>query len=334
MIGVTAIARNYLAHARVLADSFRSAHRRDRFVVLCVDAAPGELADEPFEVITGEELVGPVELARRGYIYSTQELVSSMKSEVLAHLVATHREPVVFIDADGCLYGALRDVARLARRHGIVLSPHRPAPAPTSDNDADYRAEAMIVQAGVFNAGFLAVGPRAAPFLEWWRRRTARHCIGDIGAGFLMCQTWLGLVPGLFSHYVLADPGLNLMGWNLAGRDIGWRGSTPMIGDRPLRHFHFCARFDPHNPDRLSPHGDTFPGWPETLDGFPGLTRLAREYAERLLAAGHDAMKAVPPVHAHHPDGSPIDPAERRAYRVALIEAESTGGTVTLPGHG
>ena len=56
------------------------------------------------------------------------------------------------------------------------------------------------------------------------------------------------------------------------------------------------------------------------------MARLAAAYAERLLAAGYDEFRMVAPTHAGHPDGSVIEPAERRAYRIALIEAESAGG--------
>lgn len=327
MIGATAIARNFVAHARILADSFVAAHPGGRFVVLCLDAEPGELSfPAEVDVLTGLELFGEAELNRRGYMYSTQELVSSSKPDIMRRLVHDSGEPLVFLDADSFVYGGLTDLGDLAGEHGIALSPHRLGGSNIElEGDADFRAEGQIIQAGVFNAGLLAVSSGAVPFLEWWRRRTARHAIMDVSAGFLACQTWLALVPALFPHCVLSDRGVNVMGWNLHDRDVDWVAGRPEISGRPLRHFHFCGRFDPHCPDQLSPHAHTWPGWP-ALNDRPGVRPLVTDYARRLLAAGYDTWLSESPRFAWLPDGQPVTPEARRRYRGELITAERSGG--------
>ena len=58
MHACTIIARNYPAHARVLAKSFRSNHPTGRFSTLILDDLEHEIGDnEPFEVIRPSEIM-------------------------------------------------------------------------------------------------------------------------------------------------------------------------------------------------------------------------------------------------------------------------------------
>ncbi|MBC7678995.1 MAG: hypothetical protein H7233_08400, partial [Pseudorhodobacter sp.] len=178
------------------------------------------------------------------------------------------------------------------------------------------------LSAGVFNSGYLGVGPEgdSAPFLDWWADRTARHCLSDTSRSQFVEQRWLSVAPGLFDLEVCRDPGANLMGWRLGAHDVD--ADTLTFLDRPVRTFHFCGGFDPDQPHRLA----TMPGlpWPEA-PSRPGAVALCRGYARELLTAGFHAEMARPYRYAALPDGRPLDRFVRHAYLRGLVEAEAAG---------
>jgi hypothetical protein len=318
------IEERYLAEGRVLAESARAHHSGIHIAILVVGALGDGGADEPFEVLTARDVgIDDRELARRAAMYAPQELVSSCKPALLAHLLARHGPPVILLDADMLVLGDLRPLASLAREHAVVLSPHDPSPSRHVPGAVGFEQE--MLRAGVFNGGVVSCGPGAERFLAWWGARTARDCVVDLDAALVMSQTWLTLVPALFDHAVLRDPGINVMGHNLGGRDIDWSDpERPAVGGAPLRAFHFSGKFDPHRPLAGFSGAERWGWWPDARDR-PGLARLCHRYAELLLAAGHDRQRALP-ARFGVVGNLPLDLPMRRAHRAALIAAEAEGG--------
>ncbi len=315
----TVIARNFLAHARVLATSLAEYDPGMSCSALIVDGTQELDAREPFEVLAPADIgIDGRELARRATMYDTRGLVSSMKPRLLSALLAREREPVLLLDADGCIYASLAEIGDRAGAHSLVLSPHLHEPAPLG---TELGIEQIVLKAGVMNGGLVGVGAGAEPFLDWWAQRTERHCIEDAGRALLLGQLWLTLATVLFEHYVLTDRGCNVMGWNLYARDIVWAQGRASIDGTPLRHFHFLGGFDPERPQRLSPDRRIDPFWP-SLEERPGAARLARDYAARLLAAGFHETREWAAVHSRAAAAAPLEPWMRAAYRAALMVAE------------
>ena len=71
-----------------------------------------------------------------------------------------------------------------------------------------FGADQTLVRAGTFNAGLLAVGEGAEPFLDWWNDRTARYCLLEPGRALFVDQGWLALVPTLFDCHIVREPGM------------------------------------------------------------------------------------------------------------------------------
>jgi glycosyltransferase involved in cell wall biosynthesis len=324
----TVIARNYLPYARVLAHSIAD-HDGGQLSVLILDDFDGHVdrRDEPFEVVHPEEL----DLTRREFhlmatIYDVVELATALKPWLMDLMLDRAPEPVCYLDPDMELFGPLDDVRTLAYEHGIVLTPHLTEPMP---RDGLFPDETYILRAGVYNLGFIALSPNSVDFREWWKVRLRRDCRIAVDEGVFVDQRWIDFVPALFDHAVIRDPGYDVAYWNLPTREISRDGSRFMVGEHPLRLFHFSG-FSPLSPHVLSRHQGTKAR--VQLADHPVLARICSRYAKKLVDAGYlEAQR-----HAYRFDyaanGHPIDRRLRNSFRLMLQEQEeSHGATRWMP---
>ena len=323
MNACTIVARNYLGQAAVLAESFLEHHPGGSFTTLVIDAERG-LPDgvDPRVGPVGPEATGlaPEEFHRMAAAYSVVELATAVKPFLLRTMLAGGMDQVTYLDPDIQVFAPLDDIAALATAHDIVLTPHLEHPLPPDRALTDI--EAVLLDAGIFNLGFIAVGAGGTPFLDWWGGRLARDCVIDPQGGMFVDQRWVNLVPGYFTHHVLIDPTINVAWWNLPVRDLQATPEGYTVEGRPLRFFHFSG-YDPSRPHLLSSHSGPAPR--VLLSDRPGLRRICDEYGARLLAAGHGRLTAQPYGLATTPGGLPIDGRMRRMYREALLQAEHHG---------
>jgi hypothetical protein len=98
----TIIARNYLAHARVLAKSFFAHHADGSFTVLIVDDERRQFDDrhEAFTALRLSEIgLEAGEIGRLASIYDVTELATAVKPPLLRHLLSQHSD-IIYIDPD------------------------------------------------------------------------------------------------------------------------------------------------------------------------------------------------------------------------------------------
>jgi glycosyltransferase involved in cell wall biosynthesis/SAM-dependent methyltransferase len=322
------IARNYLAAARVLADSLREHHPEVRFHLLVIDD-PGDRFDpeaEPFEVLRPQE-IGLPDFERMAGLYEIIELSTAVKPWLLRHLLERSEDGrVMYLDPDIRLYDRIDDVFEAIGEHGLVLNPHNTEPIP---RDGRKPAEEDILIAGAYNLGFIGLGRgEFADFLlDWWSERLESHCIVDPQRGFFVDQRWIDLVPGLTSDYeLIRDPGFNLAYWNLATRKVERDGDGYLVNGAPLRLFHFSG-FDPRQRHMLSKHQDRI-----RLADEPALAELCADYADALWEAGHEEASEWPYGYAETHGGIPLKPLFRMAYREAVMEDGVGGSLFTADG--
>jgi glycosyltransferase involved in cell wall biosynthesis len=318
VIGATIVARNYLAQARVLAESFRAKHPSKTFVTLVVDGERGPVddANEPFEVFTPGKLgLEPAEFDRMAAIYDVIELSTALKPWFVQRLLETSAEPVGYFDPDMLIFEELDDIGLLAAGHGLVLTPHLTRAASIPEEQA-------ILEVGVYNLGFLAVGEGSAPFLDWWAKRLARDCLVAHDLGSFVDQRWVDLAPALFEACILRDEGCNVAHWNLHQRRLELSSGRFLVNGRPLRFFHFSG-FSPDRPYLLSKHGGARPGL--LISESPALLELHRRYAGLLFDHGYQASSKEPYLLNTLSNGLTLDLRMRRLYRGALVESERAG---------
>ncbi len=332
-IGCTVASRRFLGQARVLADSFFEQHPDGRFAVLIPDAGGVDpKLDERVEVLHPLDVgLDRAEANRMALAYTVKELSCALKVHVARHLIG-RGDTVVLLDGDVCIYDDLTPVAELAERESLVLTPHALTPHATPDHYPSTRglaprrvnalgAEQMVVLAGTYNTGLVALSPEARPFVEWWAGRVARYSLLETSRGLFQEQGWTALAPALFPCHVLREHGWNVSGFHLHDRDIEWAGDKPLIAGEPVRCFHYIT-FDPAQPDQLTRDDQIRAVWPRPEER-PGALRLCAGYAERLTAAGHTRALADTSPNDRLPDGTPIDLQMRTAYREALLEHEA-----------
>jgi glycosyltransferase involved in cell wall biosynthesis/SAM-dependent methyltransferase len=310
----TIIARNYVAHARVLAESFQKIHPDGTCSVLVIDDPTGFIdpASEPFELLTIDE-IGLADPQRMAASYDVMELSTAVKPWLLRHLLEREGgDSVIYLDPDIQIFSSLDEVARRAQRHDVVLTPHFTTPLP---RDGRKPSEEDILIAGSYNLGFIALGAgqTAHALLDWWSERLENDCLNEPERGRFVDQRWIDLAPGLWPGIdVLRDPAFNIAYWNLPTRSLEDDGSGGYrVDGEPLRFFHFSG-FDPRRPTELSRHQNRI-----DVAAHPVLTRICREYAAELLAHGFEEASDWPYGWETMPNGVKLDRAARRVFRDA-----------------
>ena len=314
----TIIARNYVGLARVLEDSFRTVHPDIDFVTLIIDGVDEDSVGSGLtNVLLMEDLgLSPDVSEPMILMYGVMELATALKPATLQHLLRDGYDVAAYFDPDIWVRGDLSDVFEQAARSGIVLTPHTLEPVP---RDGLEICEKAIMQAGIFNLGFIAVSATAGDFLSWWHERLRTDAVVDFQNALFTDQRWIDWVPALFPHVVLRDPGLNVAYWNLHERPLTLGpGDQVLAAGVPLRFFHFSG-FDVANPWVLSRFTGDNPRVMVSDD--PLLQELCVTYAALLTSAGHQSRRTLPYRYADLPDGPLLTPAVRQVYRDALIGA-------------
>jgi glycosyltransferase involved in cell wall biosynthesis/SAM-dependent methyltransferase len=315
----TIIACNYLPFAKVLADSFLTHHRDGTFTILLID-------DEQRRFTPGDNRIDwrrltdigldPVEVRRLAGIYDVTELATAVKPMLLRRLLDEGRREVVYLDPDIRIYDSLEEVAALARKYGIVLTPHTMRPFPKDERQID---GLFVLAAGVYNLGFIGVGESARDFLDWWWQMTRREALIDVARMMFTDQRMVDFVPSFFDHYILKDPGYNVAYWNLHGRELFNDGEKYLVNGMPLRFFHFSG-FDPAKPWLLSKHQGERPR--VLLSERPAIAQLCKEYLASLERMGIHADGRPPYGWSRLPSGVPLTTRMRRLYWSGLVCAE------------
>jgi glycosyltransferase involved in cell wall biosynthesis len=326
----TILAKNYVASAVLLTESFRLHHPDVPVSALVVDGRPSDaLGGLPFDVLYPSDLpLDADEFARMATYYDVTELSTALKPFLLRALLDRGDDVVMYLDPDIEVYAPMYDLFDLAAERAIALTPHVTEPIPRDGLDV---REEVILSSGQFNLGFIAVSNAASPFLEYWRDRTRLHSLIDHARGYFTDQRWLDAVPVLFEHVVVRDTTCNVAYWNLHERSLtlevtangdgdGDGDEHWMIDGRPLRFFHFSGH-DARTPYHLSKHVVR----PRVrVDLHPPLRRLLRGRADRMIARGEPGSKATYGWNRTE-DGVRLNPDIRRLYWEAVWDAEQEG---------
>ncbi|MCI0720042.1 MAG: glycosyltransferase, partial [Acidobacteria bacterium] len=312
----TIIAKNHLSKARVLVDSFLRHHPGCPFFVLLVDHGDGffDLERESFHLVEADQLDIP-NPTKFFFHYDVLECSTAVKPYFLKHLLENHKlKNLIYFDPDILITSSLSAVFSVPDSYSFVITPHLTAPYEDSYRPGEFE----ILQAGVYNLGFLAIRDTevAHRMLLWWQDRLYDKCLMAPERGWHVDQKWFDLVPGLFGDvHVLRDPGYNVAYWNLHERRVQVRNGEVTVNDRPCAFFHFSG-FDPEKPKTVSKHQNRF-----RMEDIEEASILFGRYRDLVLAAGWTETKSWPYNHDYFDNGARISPTIRQLYRSLAGEA-------------
>ena len=325
----TIIAKNYLAHARVLAESFSRHHPDGRCFVLVIDETDGYVdpAAEPFTLVRPDEIGLDAFDEMRG-AYDVMEFSTAVKPWLLRHMLRHHDDGsgVAYMDPDIQVASRMVELEQLLREHAIVLTPHVLEGMP---RDGRKPSEMDILLAGVFNLGFIGLSDRADAhlMLDWWSERLLTDCHVAPERGLFVDQRWVDFVPGLVSDLeIFRDPAYNVAYWNLPERPLERREGTVLVCGRPLRFYHFSG-YSPSRRTLLSTHQDRV-----ELTADETLWALCDAYGDALVAAGHEQVRELPYEHDLLPSGVRLTRAMRSLYRAGVEAGECPESVFTPAG--
>ncbi len=320
----TIIAKNYLAFARTLAQSFLTHHPNDKCFVLIVDDFANYIdpAREQFEIIKLEDLEIP-DARNFCFKYDLKELCTAVKARLLEYLITTKGiDRLFYLDPDILVTAPLDELFEKLERHDIVLTPHLDRDYP---NDSRLPDVAHILRAGVFNLGFIGINSssNARSFLDWWRPKLDEKCLNDVEHGYFVDQKYIDLVPLLFRNvFVETGVGYNVAYWNLHSRYVSRNGNSWRCNDSPLYFYHFSgysperATISSHIPNHLARY---------SLSNRRDVRKLFREYKQLLQANGYESTIDWPYTFGYFDTGEPITRASRTFYRTARKRAQRFG---------
>ena len=324
----TIVARNYIGFARVLEDSFVATNPSIDFLTLVIDGSEEDRSDSRLSnVLLVEDLgLSPDVIEPMLVMYGVTELATALKPALLQHVLRQGYSATAYLDPDIWVCDDLTEVFEQAAESGIVLTPHTLAALP---RDGLEIREQVIMRAGIFNLGFIAVGSGAGDFLSWWHERLRTDAVIDFENGLFTDQRWIDWVPALFPAVVSRDPGLNVAYWNLHERPLSRAEDDRLLAaGAPLRFVHFSG-FDISNPWVLSRFTGENPRVLVSDDVL--LQELSERYAKALTEAEHLTRRALPYGYGRLPGGPVLSPAVRRVYRDSVVGLLPFPGAPTRP---
>lgn len=312
-IGVFTIAsKNYIAYARTLLASVKKHHPEYRRYLCLADEVDGyfDPSEEIFEVIQADSL-GIDTFQDMTIRYDIMEFNTAVKPFMIEWLFNnTDLDVVIYLDPDIQVFSKF-DVLESEFRNGasVVLTPHITQPVEDGLNPNDYH----MLQAGVFNLGFIAVRrcDEAIHFVQWWGRRLKTQCASDISRNLFTDQRWCDLAPCFLDRLkILKNPGFNVAYWNLAQREIAQNESGNwLVNNQPLVFFHFSG-INADQRTLVSKHQNRLE-W----EDIPSCQPLFENYLNALVKAGWDSCKKWPYAYSRTDSSLNIASVMRQLYR-------------------
>jgi glycosyltransferase involved in cell wall biosynthesis len=309
MAACTIIAKNYLAMARVLAESFQRHNPDCPFFVLLMDPVEGYFNPElePFHLLEARHLPIP-HLEGLLFKYDVMEASTAVKPYLLEYLLKRHElGKLVYFDPDILILNPLHELSKVLDDSSIVLTPHITRPYPDKARPNEYH----LLVAGSFNLGFIGLHKdhQTQEFLGWWQRMVYQNCVSLPERGLFVDQKWIDLVPGLYDDVaILREPGYNVAYWNLHERRVTIKNDDVFINDEPCYFFHFSG-FNLGKPSEISKHQTR-----HKMSGLGDGKELFLRYRDLVAASGWKQSSKWPYTYEYFDNGVRIPKIARRYY--------------------
>lgn len=306
---ITIASANYLPYVKTLMQSVRDTNPEYRRYLILADKKPlaDVVCDDLYEVIEADSL-GIDCFDDMVLRYDVMEFNTAVKPFAIDWLFEnTDAANVIYLDPDIRVYRPLSELnAALSGGAAAVVTPHLTRPLEDTKSPNDYH----MLQAGVFNLGFIAVSrdEEAREFVRWWARRLKTQCHADFTRNLFTDQRWVDLAPCYIGKLnILRNPAYNVAYWNLAQRSVATDKKVLRINGKELAFFHFSG-LDRNREAVVSKHQNRF-GWSD----IKPLHRLFKDYRAALKDNGW-IEAAGTPYHYDFAGTLKLVPLIRRLY--------------------
>lgn len=313
----TICAKNYLAQALTLKESFLKHNPSLNFFIFLADKTDG--VEDVEGVVTLDKSWIP-DWVNMAYKYDVIEFNTSIKPFCFGKLFKEGYEKVIYLDPDIYVTRPLDFIYKCLNDKSIVLTPHY---CDIEEHFDGAVSEETFNKVGIYNLGFCAlkndkVGQEIA---KWWQNRLQYKCYSQSSEGLFVDQKWIDYIPGFFpdATCVSSHHGMNVAIWNLHERELfiddkqGYMIRRKKTEDEfPLLFFHFSG-FDPFETSVINRRHPQF-----NVMTYPSFKPIIEEYRERVYANGYDRFSKMKYGFNHYSDGGVITPLQRRMFRVYL----------------
>ena len=313
----TICAKNYLAQALTLRESFLKHNPSLNFFIFLADKIDGV---EDVDGVVALDKSWISDWVNMAFKYDVIEFNTSIKPFCFGKLFKEGYEKVIYLDPDIYVTRPLDYIYECLNNKSVVLTPHY---CDIEEHFDGAVSEETFNKVGIYNLGFCAlkndkVGQEIA---KWWQNRLQYKCYSQSSEGLFVDQKWMDYIPGFFpdATCVSSHHGMNVAIWNLHERELfidekqGYMIRRKKTGDEfPLLFFHFSG-FDPFETTIINRRHPQF-----NVTTYPSFKPIIEEYRERVYANGYDRFSKMTYGFNHYFDGSVITPLQRRMFRVYL----------------
>lgn len=313
----TICAKNYLAQALTLRESFLKHNPSLNFFIFLADKIDGV---EDVDGVVALDKSWIPDWVNMAFKYDVIEFNTSIKPFCFGKLFKEGYEKVIYLDPDIYVTRPLDYIYECLNKKSVVLTPHY---CDIEEHFDGAVSEETFNKVGIYNLGFCAlkndkVGQEIA---KWWQNRLQYKCYSQSSEGLFVDQKWMDYIPGFFpdATCVSSHHGMNVAIWNLHERELfidekqGYMIRRKKTGDEfPLLFFHFSG-FDPFETTIINRRHPQF-----NVTTYPSFKPIIEEYRERVYANGYDRFSKMTYGFNHYFDGSVITPLQRRMFRVYL----------------
>ena len=327
----TIIARNYVAHARVLAESFQKVHPGRR-LQRPRHRRPGRLHRPRRGAVRAAHdraRSASADPERMAAAYDVMELSTAVKPWLLRHLLERQGvDSVAYLDPDIQVFDAARRgrAAGAEPRSGPDAALHGAAPPRRPQAERRGHPHRRLLQPRLHRPRAGDRRPRAARLVVGAPRERTASTNPSRGASSTSDGSTWPRVSGRASTSSATPPSTSPTG-TCPTRSLETTAAGGYLVDgEPLRFFHFSG-FDPRRPTELSKHQNRIDAAAD-----PVLTRICREYAAELLSHGFEEAIGWPYGWEAMPGGVKLDRATRRVFREAAEAGSIPESVFTQPG--
>lgn len=282
-VAFTICSNNYLARAKVVADTFLKHHPDFDFTIFLVDHLSTLVDYSAFTNVSLVEIASICpftdELSLR---YNIIELNTAVKPAAFLNLIEKGYSTLIYLDPDLKIYSRFIEVEDALLTNNIIVTPHFCSPI----DDGKYPSEIDFTLFGLYNLGFLAVKNSAetVSFLEWWHNRLMKYGYIKPEKGMFTDQLWVNYGPLFFDgFFILKHRGYNVANWNLYERDLTAEDKIITVNKKDELRFIHYSHYVFTDPYRISKSSNR-----HSIEEFPFLKVLITDY-QKMLVENHQA---------------------------------------------